>query len=270
MVVVPPGSFTLGSSKTDIDATLASPNEGPQHRVFIKRRFALSRTEVTRGEFNSFVKSANYALENRCYTLEDGVAEERADRSYRNPGFDQTADHPVVCVDWSDAKAYVEWLSHVTGQPYRLPTEAEYEYAARAGSESRYGFGDDPAELCKFVNGADGSAKSAGLPGDLDFLDCTDGYVYTAPVGSFPANAFGLFDLQGNVWELTSDCYRDDYSAGSSDGSSPTTELCVARTVRGGSWASPAFSLRPAVRARAFINKRYDDMGFRVARDLEP
>jgi formylglycine-generating enzyme required for sulfatase activity len=270
MVVVPPGSFAMGSSRAEIDSSAANSNEGPQHRVLISRRFALSRAEVTRGEFDAFVEATHYPYGNQCYTIEDGAAEERGDRSYRNPGFEQTADHPAVCVDWSDAKAYVDWLSQVTGASYRLPTEAEYEYAARAGGAARYGFGDDPAELCKYANGADQSAKRAGLPGDPDFLDCTDGYVYTAPVGSFPANAFGLLDLQGNVWELTADCYRDDYSTASSDGSAPATDLCVARAVRGGSWSSPAFSLRPAVRARTIINKRYDDMGFRVARDLEP
>jgi formylglycine-generating enzyme required for sulfatase activity len=269
MVVVPEASFEMGSSRADIESSAANSNEGPQHHVVIGRRFALARTEVTRGEFDAFVKATHYAYGNRCSTVEDGVAEERDDRSYQNPGFDQTTDHPAVCVDWSDAKAYVEWLSQVTGASYRLPTEAEYEYAARAGGAARYGFGDDPGELCKSVNGADRSARSAGLPGDLDFVDCTDGYVYTAPVGSFPANAFGLLDLQGNVWELTADCYRDDYSNASSDDSVAAKELCVARTARGGAWSSPAFSLRPAVRARTIINKRYDDMGFRVVRDLE-
>lgn len=166
--------------------------------------------------------------------------------------------------------AYADWLSRNTRMTYRLPTKAEYEYAARAGRAARYGFADEASDLCKFMNGADQSAKRARLSNDLDYMDCTDGYVYTAPVGSFTANAFGLFDLQGNVWEWTADCYREDYATASSDGSVSRTNLCVARTVRGGAWSSPAFLLRPAVRAKAVINNRYDDVGFRVVRELEP
>lgn len=175
-----------------------------------------------------------------------------------------------MCVSWLDGRDYADWLSRTTGKTYRLPSEAEYEYSARAGSASRYGFGDDRSDLCKFVNGADQSAKRAGVLRDPGFLTCTDGYVYTAPVGSFPGNAFGLFDLLGNVWEWTADCYREDYSTASSDGSALITDLCVARTVRGGSWESPALLLRPAARAEAVINNGYDDVGFRVARELEP
>ena len=103
--------------------------------------------------------------------------------------------HPAVCVSWTDAKAYVDWLSSTTGKSYRLLSEAEYEYAARAGGTARYGFGNDPAELCRFANGADQSAKIAGLPAGAPYMNCTDGFPFTAPVGSFAANAFGLHDL---------------------------------------------------------------------------
>jgi serine/threonine-protein kinase len=268
MVVAPSGAFAMGSSKTDVETGFAAANESPQHRVVISRRFALSRAEVTRDEFEAFVAASQYSIGNRCYTLEDADPQERADRSFRNPGFAQTGGHPAVCVNWLDAMAYAEWLSRTTGKTYRLPNEAEYEYAARAGSEARYGFADDASDLCKFVNGADQSKKLGDLPTKQDAMKCADGYANTAPVGVFPANAFGLFDLQGNVWEWTEDCYREDYRTASSDGSAPATGLCVARTVRGGSWSSPASFLRPAVRAKAIINNRYDDVGFRVARDL--
>ena len=115
-------------------------------------------------------------------------------------------------MSWNDAQAYVDWLSRTTGKTYRLPSEAEYEYAARAGGTARYAFTDDPADLCRFANGADQSAKTAGLPDDAPYMACSDGYPFTAPVGSLAANAFGLHDLIGNVWEWTADCFVDDYT----------------------------------------------------------
>jgi len=133
-----------------------------------------------------------------------------------------------------------------------------------------YGFGKDATEVCKFGNGADQSAKLAMLPTDYAYMNCTDSYAYTAPVGSFKANALGLFDLLGNVWEWTEDCFYDDYLTAPSDGSARAAAACNARTVRGGSWFSTGKSLRPAVRARASDNARYDDVGFRVARALAP
>ena len=270
MTVMPSGAFTMGSSAIDIQKGDAFPNEGPQHRVFIHERFAMARHEVTRDEFEAFVAASRRPIDERCYTLENGEPQERDGRSFRYPGFAQAGDHPAVCVSWLDATAYAEWLSRTTGKTYRLPSEAEYEYAARAGSELRFGSTDVASDLCRFVNGADQSAKRAGLPGNLNFLDCTDGYAYTAPVGAFPPNAFGLCDLLGNVWEWTAECYHDDYRTGSSDSSTRAANLCVERAVRGGSWSSPAALLRTAVRSKAMVNNRYDDVGFRVVRELEP
>ncbi len=139
-----------------------------------------------------------------------------------------------MCVSWINAKAYVEWLSRTTGKPYRLLSEAEYEYAARAGSTSRYGVSDDPAEICKFANGADQSAKTAGLPDNASYLNCRDGFPFTAPVGSFPPNAFGLHDLIGNVWEWTEDCFYGDYATAKLDNAASSGSVCSTRTVRGG------------------------------------
>jgi formylglycine-generating enzyme required for sulfatase activity len=270
MVVVPVGSFVMGSSKNEIESGYGAANEGPQHPVAISRRFALARYEVTRDQFQAFSEASQYPIDTRCHTLEKAIPQERADRSFRDPGFEQTGLHPVVCVNWLDATAYAKWLSRKTGGTYRLPTEAEYEYAARAGGTSRYGFTDDATDLCKFANGADQSAKWAALLGEFDYPNCSDGWAHTAPVGWFPANDFGLYDLLGNVWEWTTDCYRGNYALASSGDSVPSQGLCVARTVRGGSWSSPSSSLRPAVRAKAIINNRYDDLGFRVVRELEP
>jgi formylglycine-generating enzyme required for sulfatase activity len=175
-----------------------------------------------------------------------------------------------VCVNWPDAKAYVAWLSQRTGKAYRLLSEAEWEYVARAGSTLPHGFGKDATEICKYGNGADQSAKLAMLPSDYAYMSCTDSYPYTAPVGSFKANALGLFDLLGNVWEWTEDCFYDDYVAAPSDGSARAATACPARTVRGGSWFSTGNSLRPAIRASASDGARYDDIGLRVARALVP
>jgi formylglycine-generating enzyme required for sulfatase activity len=200
--------------------------------------------------------------------LEQNTPKERENRSFLMPGYAQAGNHPAVCVSWTDAQAYVDWLSHTTGKSYRLPSEAEYEYAARAGGTARYGLSEDPAELCRFANGADQSARTSGLPDDASYMACTDGYPYTAPVGSFAANAFGLYDLIGNVWEWTADCFADDYRAAASDGAARSQAVCPARAVRGGDWFSSAFLLRPAVRAKANPDAHHDDIGFRVVRTL--
>jgi formylglycine-generating enzyme required for sulfatase activity len=270
LVVVSAGEFVMGSSKEDIDNGLGATNEGPQHRVFIKHPVAVGRFEVTRDQFETFVRASGYKIGDRCYTLENNTPRERADRSFRNPGYAQSGAHPAVCVNWRDATAYVEWLSLSTGKTYRLLSEAEWEYVARAGSALPYGSGKDATEVCKFANGADQSAKLAMLPTDYAYMNCTDSYPYTAPVGSFKANAMGLFDLLGNVWEWTGDCFFDDYLTAPSDGSARAGAGCQARAVRGGSWFSTGKSLRPAVRAKATDSARYDDVGFRVARVVVP
>jgi formylglycine-generating enzyme required for sulfatase activity len=262
MVVVPAGSFLMGSLDGEKDR---GKDAAPQHEVTIARSFAIGRFEVTRDEFEAFVAASGYKVGDRCYTFEGGVPRERSSRSFQNPGFAQTGNHPVVCVSWTDAKAYVAWLSRTVGKPYRLPSESEWEYAARAGSDSQYGFEN---EVCKYANGADQSAKLAELPSDYTYMSCTDGYAYTAPVGSFEANGWGLFDFLGNVWEATEDCYIDNDSETPQDGSPLRLAQCHSSPVRGGSWFSDAQSLRPTVRARATHEERHDDLGFRVVRTL--
>jgi formylglycine-generating enzyme required for sulfatase activity len=269
MVVVPAGEVLMGSTAGDIDSGLAAANEAPQHRAVVKQSIAVGRFEVTRDQYAAFVKSAGYRPGERCYTFEHNLPQLRAERSYLNPGFVQDGHHPAVCVSWTDAKAYVQWLSQTTGKPYRLLSEAEFEYAARAGSTSRFGFGDDPSELCKFANGADRTAKSAGLPADTAYMNCSDGHPFTAPVGSLAANAFGLSDMIGNVWEWTEDCFGD-YATAGSDSAARVDAGCTSHTLRGGDWFSTETSLRPAVRAKANADARHDDIGFRVARTLGP
>jgi formylglycine-generating enzyme required for sulfatase activity len=270
MVLVPAGEFMMGSDRDDVDSGLAAANEEPQHKAVIQQPIAVGRFEVTRDQYAAFVKASGYASGDRCYTFENNTPQERDNRSFLNPGFRQEGNHPAVCVSWVNAKAYVEWLSRTTGKPYRLLSETEYEYAARAGSASRYGFGNDPAELCKFANGADQSAKSAGLPASSPYMSCKDGYPFTAPVGSLTANAFGLHDLIGNVWEWTEDCYYGNYAMASLGSAARAEAVCASRTVRGGDWFSTEASLRPAARANAKADAHHDDIGFRVARTLGP
>ena len=266
MVVVAAGEVLMGSSRADIDNGLAAANEGPQHKVVIKQLLAIGRFEVTRDQFADFVNKSGHKVGDHCFTFEQNNPQDRANRSFLNPGYVQEGNHPAVCVSWADAKAYVAWLSQTTGKSYRLLSEAEFEYAARAGTKSRFGFSDDPGEICKFANGVDQAAKAAGLPGDVPYMSCRDGYPFTAPAGSLAPNAFGLYDLIGNVWEWTEDCYYGDYAMARADSAAHPAATCSTRSVRGGDWFSSEASLRPAVRAKASATARHDDIGFRVAR----
>jgi formylglycine-generating enzyme required for sulfatase activity len=257
----------MGSSPADIDAG-ADANEGSQRRIAIGRELAVGRFEVTRDQFQAFVEASGYKPGDRCWTLEFNEPLERNSRSFRNPGYAQTGTHPAVCVSWRDARAYVDWLSNVTGKPYRLLSEAEWEYVARAGISARYPSGSTALDLCAFGNGADQVARAAGIPSTWGYLACTDAHVYTAPVGSFSANGFGLFDVTGNVWEWTQDCHAASLENAPGDGTATSTGDCSKRTVRGGSWSAGAQKLRFPVRAGASADARYDDIGFRVARAL--
>jgi formylglycine-generating enzyme required for sulfatase activity len=234
----------------------------------VTQTVAVARYEVTRDQFAAFIEDSGYRVSGRCFTFEQNVPKEREDRTYLVPGFAQEGNHPAVCVSWNDAQAYAAWLSKTTGKTYRLPSEAEYEYAARAGGAARFAFTDDPADLCRFANGADQAAKTAGLPEDAPYMACSDGYPFTAPVGSFAANAFGLHDLIGNVWEWTADCFAEDYTGVGPDSAARTQANCTAHAVRGGDWFSTPMSLRPAVRAKAGPDAHHDDIGFRVVRVL--
>src|SRR5262245_14145221 len=192
MVVVPAGSFAMGSPKNEKGR---DDNEGPQHTVTIGKPFALGKFEVTVDQFAAFVQDTGHDMGPKCDVWEDGKWAEKEGRTWRNPGFSQTGSHPAACPSWDDSKAYVAWLSRKTGKAYRLPTEAEWEYAARAGTTTRYHFGNDEKGLCKYGNGADQAARK-DVPGAKKWtvVACSDGHAYTAPVGSLAANAFGLHD----------------------------------------------------------------------------
>lgn len=162
----------------------------------------------------------------------------------------------MIRVSWEDAQAYVEWLSQTTGEQYRLLTEAEWEYVARAGTRTAWYWGEAESGQCRYANGGDTAAP------------CSDGYPNTAPAGSFEPNALGLYDVLGNVWEWTADCWNDSYSDAPDDGSEWQTGNCSVRMLRGGSWLTAPSTLRSAQRGRTHAGNRHTDLGFRVARTI--
>lgn len=264
MVVVPGGTFTMG------DASPSAPkDEQPAHEVMV-RAFAVARTEVTHAQFAAFVAETGYEAPGPCTTDvdRDGRWESVADKNWKDPGFPTGDDYPVTCMSWWDAKAYADWLSKKTGKRYRLLSEAEYEYAQRGGTATEFWWGDDVEQMCGNANGADASVMKL-FPRWRDGAACEDGHPFLAPVASYRPNPFGLYDMAGNAWEWTADCYAPDYSGHPTDGSPFDHESCFYRTTRGGSWGYGVHDLRSAQRNWVIrIWQRGADVGFRVARDL--
>jgi formylglycine-generating enzyme required for sulfatase activity len=258
MVVIPAGHFNMGSpdSEKAWAATHGSSpgsvaDEAPLHPVSLGS-FALGKYEVTRDEYAAFVRETGYAAPDGCgrdsfkWKLEPGL-------NWRNPGFEQTDRDPVTCVNWQDAHAYASWLNQKAHSPdglYRLPTEAEWEYAARAGSSSMFwwGDGDWAADLHAWYKDNAGGR--------------------THPTGLKLPNPFGLYDMVGNVWQWTEDCYAETYANASADGSAFQGKNDCMRVDRGGSWLYPAWLLRPATRERNPPGFRDAIMGFRVAKTV--
>lgn len=264
MVVIPPGSFTMG-----FDGGVSDDRyEGPVRDVTIGYTFALGRLEVTNSQFQQFIDSTGHTPGTNCRMFTGETVENVPGKDWLEPGYDKVlADNePVVCVSWNDAKAYVAWLAKKTDQPYRLPTEAEWEYVARDGGSSTYTWGEDPDAGCKVANYYDQSA--AGLR-PWDPVTCDDGHRIIAPVGSLAANSFGLYDVIGNVWEWVEDCYIMPYGVQPTDGSAHQVEgTCERRSVRGGAWHSRATWQRPTFRGRDPADFVTQVFGIRVARDL--
>ena len=245
LVVIPAGSFTMGSSAAQkvwavahgADATSVA-DEAPQHRVKL-RAFAMGEYDVTRAQYGQFVRESGYQTAGGC--------------SWENPGFPQDDLDPVVCVSWRDAQAYIAWANgRLTAgtHPFRLPSEAEWEYAARAGTSSLFWWGDDPK-----------------LAPDRAWYD-ENSNGRTQPVGGKPANDFGIFDTAGNIWQWTQDCYAPTYDKAPDDGRAVETGDSCLRVDRGGSWLNPLWLLRPTTREHNASDFRDRTIGFRVARDL--
>jgi formylglycine-generating enzyme required for sulfatase activity len=190
--------------------------------------------------------------------------EVRPEYTWKNVGWEQTDEHPVVNVTWNDAVAFCRWLSKKEGRTYRLPTEAEWEYACRAGTTTRFFSGDDENTLKDVANVADQSFKPID-PG-ATWAPWHDGYPFTAPVGRFKPNAFGLYDMQGNVWQWCSDWYSKDYYKNSPRQDPPGPDTPGARVVRGGSFGTYAARYRSAYRHFDGQGDRWPGLGFRVVR----
>ena len=254
MVVVPAGSYRMGSVAWENGR---DDNEGPVHEVTFAAPFALGVYEVTVAEFGRFVAETGYSAASSC----NGGSSS----SWRNPGFDQSGGHPVVCVSWRDAKNYAEWLRSKTGEAYRLASESEWEYAARAGTTTPWPWGLGVADQCRHENGLDDSLKDV-----FGKIGCNDGHRQTAAAGSYAANAWGLHDMLGNVWEWTEDCYNGNYAGAPSDGSVWEGGDCTKRVLRGGAYLLGPSDLRAANRGGGAVGNRYSVGGFRVARTLAP
>jgi sulfatase modifying factor 1 len=296
LVRVPAGTFTMGSeeplpslaqtfAEADRAALEALRDEAPAHRVRIGRPFLLGRHEVTVAQFRRFVEASGHVVESEAdrtggYGFDPAHDRRTAPRSevfagrsprysWRDPGFPQGDDHPVVNVTWNDANAMAEWLSRTEGRRYRLPTEAEWEYACRAGTRTRYHSGDDPRSLARVANVFD-RETAAIWPHPASVRPAwSDGHAFTAPVGRFAPNAFGLHDMHGNAWEWTADLYGADAYARSPADDPRGPASGDVRVRRGGSWRTEPIYARCAFRNWNTPQTRYPLVGFRLLRELD-
>jgi formylglycine-generating enzyme required for sulfatase activity len=242
------GTFVMGSSAGEADH---QNSETPQHAVAVSRPFAIGRFDVTRAEYAYFVNETGYS-----------PAAEKCDwrtPTYKGELLSQSDTDPVVCVNWEDAQAFASWLRNKTGKRYRLPSEAEWEYAARGGATAARPWGESLTR---------DDANYGTDPCCGPFASGRDQWMYTSPVGSFPANRFGLYDMIGNVWQWTEDCGNASYLGAPEDGSAWTAGECNLRMVRGGAWFQGPESARSASRAADQKSLRVADIGFRVARSM--
>lgn len=272
MVVIPAGSVYIGSSEDEIDR---KSFDRPRIMASIEQEFALAKTEVTLAQFRVFMEETQYksVVPERdgepligCNYFDGKSYGYVRSHNWQNPGYPQREDAPVVCVSWSDANAYAEWLSKKTGRTYRVPSSVEFEYASRAGSSAPWFWGTDSEKACEYANIGD-RAFAQQYPSRPSF-PCDDGYVYTASVAKFKPNAYGLYDMVGNAWEWTNDCFHTDLSDAPIDGSSWLAEAegeCIYRTPKGGSWISGIAWSRAAVRSRDQAHYKSFMLGFRVA-----
>src|SRR5262245_21947848 len=256
MVPLPPGTFTMGSRDGECGRLAV---EGPQHTVTIAKPFAVSRFAVTVDQFALFAARSGHQPGERCRQWDGRDWKDKAG-SFRNPGFEQTNNHPVVCVSWIDAQAYAFWHSQRTGHRYRLLTEAEWEYAARAGTTTPFWWGISlsPDQANYNATTTYGPSGRAGPWRQR-----------TVPVDSFTPNPWGLYQMHGNVWEWVQDGWHQDYKGAPSDGSARQPAAnCETRVLRGGSWLNGPRGLRSARRHGASPDFRRSDVGFRLAMTL--
>jgi formylglycine-generating enzyme required for sulfatase activity len=267
MVPVPEGFFLMGGAPADQRRWNV---ELPQHLVRIAKQFAIGKYEVTFAEFAAFVDATGHRPADRCNVfvldLDRWVGKST---TFRDPHYPQGASHPVSCVSWLDAKAYTAWLGEKTGKPYRLPSEAEWEYAARAGTTTPLSFGDyTHKSICDYAKYADASTRFAWKD-----LSCSSNFGHgAAPVGRHRQNLWGLYDMHGNVWEWVEDCWHASYSNAPVDGTpwlDDNNGDCTHRITRGGSWRNAVQDLRVTARLKYPTAHAAQVRGFRVALSLD-
>ena len=274
--MIPSGRFTMGSPDSEPGR---KDIEGPQRSVEVASNFAVGRYAITRDQYEQFVKTTGRLYDNGC-NVESSDGKEFIPNpalSFQSPGFRQDGRHPVVCVNWDDAHAYVKWLSEKTGKPYRLLTEAEREYVTRAGTSSPYWWGDtarpEQANYYLEQSGSDPmestKAKLASVGNKVGALSAVPSPAKgTVPVHLYLPNPWGLFQVHGNVAEWVEDCWNRSYMGAPANSAAVTTGNCDRRVLRGGSWNYRATDLRSAYREFAPKDARYAHVGFRVARDI--
>jgi formylglycine-generating enzyme len=282
LVLIPAGEFLMGGQETAEELVKAFAaykrqpeffkDEYPRHQVRITKPFYFGKYEVTVGDFRRFVEDSGYKTEAET----DGQggwglipATGQCDGRYpqynwRNPGFKQTDDHPVVNVTWNDAVAYCQWLIRKEGKTFRLPTEAEWEYACRAGTTTRYNNGDDPDGLDKVANTLDAKGRTT-FPHvqELKFR-AEDNPTFTISMGGKKPNQFGLYDMHGNVWEWCSDWYGEDYYSNSPVDDPKGPNAGTKRVRRGGAWNSFPLWARSSFRNWNSPKSRCVNLGFRI------
>jgi formylglycine-generating enzyme len=278
MILVPGGHYIRGVPEEESKREGVDDADARPLRNVTIAPFWLSRHQVTRGQFAAFIEDTGRVMPERAWTFEpDSTGQwkhsQRPGLSWINPGYEQSDEHPAVCVSYDDAIAYAEWLCRKTSRPYRLPSEAEWEYAARAGTTSARFWGESVSEACRFANVAD-RCRKASIQQEVDgsrFFDCEDGFPFTSPVGTFEPNPFGLHDMLGNVWEWTADSWHRTYEGAPDDGRPWIGDPRDATTkvIRGGSFNCNARFIRAGVRNGLPANCHDVRVGFRVARSIE-
>lgn len=283
MVTFPVGEATLGSPPGEpeslgLDAE-RSARERPQRTLEIVKRIAMAQTEITVAQFEVFVDATDRRMTPGCWHFLGSEWAFDAARSWMDPGVETSPSHPALCLNKDDAQAYAIWLSGKTGERYRLPSEAEWEFAARAGTTTAWFWGGDAGRLCDFANAGDRATarafgwegrriQSAALP-NWRGVACDDGHAAAAPVKSFKPNGFGLYDMLGNAQEWVEDCWHENYRDGPSTQAARVDGDCAIGVMRGQGWTGSATVIRSAFRLKMDRADRRFTFGFRVVREME-
>ena len=278
LVAIPAGSAMLGSTVEERAsagvATVFGDREGPPYRVTFTRGYLIGRTEVTRAQYRAFVHATKRPSAPSCgiHMADKDTWTPQPGYDWAKPGFAQDDSHPAVCISYDDAQAYVGWLSQKTGKAYRIPSDAEWEYAARGGTSTPWYWGKAPEDGCAIANLlSTGTVAALGWPKSVsNRLACTNPRSFTQPVAAYAPNAFGLYDMAGNAFEWAADCNNPDNNGAHSDGTARTTGDCTRHYLKGGAFHTPIWLTRSAVRGAPIpADLHMFAIGFRVARTLD-